>query len=275
MKKTENRTMATVLEELNNSVDKYNEATNAAERVNLAVEHKTLVQEYNELSLLNSYAEFMKEDKPLVALAKAYYYKTVNVKDAVHNEVVDGVQRSSVTRSVKESDKKLDIIKFIDWTEERNKSVAAAKDWKIKIAAARNSIENEWKKFFASNKDSHSMSIGKAKKALQAMFDALVFIPSETGKNAVIANGNIAKWVLGFANNRKDAKVDGEIVITGNVLPRATWNALQLDILHAAVAEKTFDIIYGEPEDEASDKVKNGTKKTQAKTEEKAEAESK
>ena len=275
MKKTENRTMATVLEELNNSVDKYNEATNAAERVNLAVEHKNLVQEYNELSLLNSYAEFMKEDKPLVALAKAYYYKTVNVKDAVHNEVVDGVQRSSVTRSVKESDKKLDIIKFIDWTEERNKSVAAAKDWKIKIAAARNSIENEWKKFFASNKDSHSMSIGKAKKALQAMFDALVFIPSETGKNAVIANGNIAKWVLGFANNRKDAKVDGEIVITGNVLPRATWNALQLDILHAAVAEKTLDIVYGEPEDEASDKVKNGTEKTKAKPEEKAETESK
>lgn len=275
MKKTENRTMATVLNELNNSVDKYNEATNAAERVNLAVEHKNLVQEYNELSLLNSYAEFMKEDKPLVALAKAYYYKTVNVKDAVHNEVVDGVQRSSVTRSVKEGDKKLDIIKFIDWTEERNKSVAAEKDWKIKIAAARNSIENEWKKFFASNKDSHSMSIGKAKKALQAMFDALVFIPSETGKNAIIANGNIAKWVLGFANSRKDAKVDGEIVITGNVLPRATWNALQLDILHAAVAEKTFDIIYGEPEDEASDKVKNGTKKTQAKLEEKAEAESK
>ena len=275
MKKTENRTMATVLEELNNSVDKYNEATNAVERVNLAVEHKNLVQEYNELSLLNSYAEFMKEDKPLVALAKAYYYKTVNVKDAVHNEVVDGVQRSSVTRSVKESDKKLDIIKFIDWTEERNKSVAAAKDWKIKIAAARNSIEAEWKKFFASNKDSHSMSIGKAKKALQAMFDALVFIPSETGKNAVIANGNIAKWVLGFANNRKDAKVDGEIVITGNVLPRATWNALQLDILHAAVTDKDFSIVYGEPEDEASDKVKNGTEKTKAKPEAKAEAESK
>lgn len=248
---TENRTMSIVLAELNASVDKYNLATDAIERANLAAEHKVLVQEYNELSLLNAYATFMKDENPIVALANAYYYDTVSVKDNVHNEVGDdGVMTSSVTRSVNDGTKKLDITKFVDWTEERNKSVAAAKDWKSKMLAARNSIETEWKKFFDSKGDTHSMSVGKTKKALQAMFDALVFIPSESGKNAIIANGDIAKWVLGFANNRKDTKADGNVNIVGNVLPRSTWNTLALDVLHKAVTGKTYEIIFGEPEEE-------------------------
>lgn len=261
----ENRTMSIVLKELNASVDKYNLATDAMERVQLAVEHKNLAAEYNELSLLSAYADFMKAESPLVALAEAYYYATVSVKDNVHNEVVDGVQKSTVTRSVNEGCKKLDVTKFIEWTAERNKSVAADKAWKTKMGAARNSIENEWKKFFAAKGDQHAMSIGKTKKALQAMFDALVFIPCENNadKNAIIADGNIAKWVLGFANSRKDTKADGAIAITGSVLPRATWNTLCLDILHKAVTGKSFEIIYGEPEEEAARAVKK-TEETKA-----------
>lgn len=249
----ENRTMPVVLEELNDSVDKYNLATDAIERANLAAKHKELVGEYNDLSLLNAYATFMADENPLIALAKAYYYDTVSVKDAVHNEVIDGVKKSTVTRSVNEGSKKFDVVKFIEWTEERNKSVAYAKDWKSKVGAARNSIETEWKKFFAAKGDSHAMSIGKTKKALQAMFDSLVFVASETGKNAIIANGDIAKWVLGFANSRKDSKVDGAVAIVGNVLPRSTWNTLCLDILHKAVTGKTYDIIFGEPEEDAEE----------------------
>lgn len=251
-KSVENRTMSVVLAELNESVDRYNDTTDAMERVQLAVEHKNLVQEYNQLSLLSAYAGFMAEEVPVLALARAYYYNTVSTKDNVHNEVVDGVQTSTVTRSVNEGNKKLDVAKFIEWTAERNKSVAAQKDWKSKVAAARNSIETEWKKFFAAKGDSKAMSIGKAKKALQAMFDSIVFIPSETGKNAIIADGDIAKWVLGFANDRKDSKADGVVTITGNVLPAAKWNTLLLDILHKAVTGKTYDIVYGEPEEDAT-----------------------
>lgn len=252
----ENRTMSIVRAELDASVDKYNLATDAIERVQLALEHKNLVQEFNELALLNAYAEFMRAEKPIVELAKAYYCDTISVKDNVHNEVIDGVMNSSITRSVNEGVKKLDLVKFIEWTEERNKSVANDKAWKVKVGAARNSIEAEWKKFFASGKDSHSMSIGKAKKALQAMFDALVFIPCEnaTDKNAVIANGDIAKWVLGFANERKDAKIDGNVTISGNVLSRQKWNTLLLDILHKAVTGKTYEITYGEPEEDVKGK---------------------
>ena len=253
----ENRTMPVVLKELNESVDKYNLATDAIERANLAAKHKELAAEYNELSMLDAYATCMAEERPLVALAKMYEYSTISVKDTVHNEVVEGVKKSTVTRSVNEGSKKFNVTKFIEWTEERNKTVAYAKDWKSKTFAARNSIVAEWKKFFASNKDSHSMSIGKTKKALQAMFDALVFIEGDKGNNAIIANGDIAKFVLAFANDSKGFKDEEKnIVINGNVLPEKIWNPMLLNILYMAVAGKTYEVLYGEPEEEAQTETK-------------------
>ena len=248
-KKVESRTMSIVLAELNASIDRYNEASDT-ERAALTLEHKNLVQEYNSLSLLNAYASFIREDNPLVALAKAYYYDTVSVKDAVHNEVVDGVMTSSVTRSVKDGKKKLDVTKFIEWTEEHNRSVAAARNWKSKMEAARSSIENEWKKFFSGMCETSKLSVGKTKKELQAMFDALVFIAGETGKNAFIADGKIARYMIGFANSRKDSCADGNVNITGSILSKQTWNTLTLDIMHMAATGKTYELVFGEPEDE-------------------------
>lgn len=254
-KNVKNRTMSVVREELDASVDKYNLATDAAVRNQLALEHKTLVEEFNQLSLLSAYATFMQAELPIVALAKAYYYTALSVKDNAHNEVINGVVKSTVTRSVKEVDKKLDLVKFIDWTEERNKSVAFAKDWRTKIGVARSSIENEWKKFFASKAEKKDISIGKVKKATQEAFDALVFIPCENNKdkNAIIADGDIAKALIAFANSRKDARVDGKVAITGNILPRATWNVLLLDALHSAVEGKKYTLVFGDGEDETAD----------------------
>lgn len=259
---SENRTMSVVLAELNASVDQYNATplSDANTRVELALNHKKLVEEYNGLSLLNAYATCMKAEKPVIALAQMYYYDVISVKDNAHNEVVDGAMQSSVTRSVNDSTKKLDVTKFIEWTEECNKSVAADKTWKVKMGAARNSIETEWKKFFTSKGDSPALSVGKTKKALQSMFDALVFVATETNKNAIIANGDIAKWVIAFANSRKDSKVDGNINIVGSVLPKPTWNTLCLDVLHMAVTGKVFEITYGDPEENAETPAKAETK---------------
>ena len=248
----EGRTMAIVLDELNDSVDKYNDSNDSNERVKLIVEHKKLVEEYNTISLLTAYAEFIKSDKPLVELAKAYYYGTISTKDTPHNEVVNGVQTSTITRSVVTKDTKLNVSKFIEWTEEKNKGVAASKDWKAKTEAARVVVEEEWRKFFAADGDTHAVNISATKKAIQSMFDSLVFIKAENSdKNAIIANGNIAKWVFAFANARKDSKVDGKVNITGQVLGKSAWNVMQLDILHKAVTGKDFDIVYGDPEEEA------------------------
>lgn len=254
MENTKIRTMDTIRTELDNSVEKYNLATDTAERIKLAAEHKTLVEEYNKLSLLSTYAKCMAAELPLVEFAKAYYYTAISVKDAAHEEVINGVSKTLMTRSVKDGDKKLDVTKFIEWTEERNKSVAAAKDWKTKTNAARNAVITEWKKYLESKGDSHAVSNSAIKRAVQDMFDSLVFIKSETGKNAVIATGAIAKWLVSMANSRKDAKVDKNVVITGNILPMATWRTLLLDVLHIAVTGKKFAIVYGDPEGEAQDK---------------------
>lgn len=247
----ENMTMADIRTLLDEKISDYNLATDAVVRVNLAVEHNALVQKYNDMSLHTAYGECLQAEQPIVALAKAYYYDTISVKDAVHNEMVDGKQKSSVTRSVKEGVKKLNLVKFLEWVEEGNISITANKDWRTPMGKARAVVEDQWKKFFASGKDTHSMSIGKTKKALQEMFDALVFIPSETGKNAIIANGDVAKWVLAFATDRKDSKLDGVITISGTILSRQTWATLQMDILHKVVENKTYDIVYGSEVEDA------------------------
>jgi hypothetical protein len=83
---------------------------------------------------------------------------------------------------------------------------------------------------------------------------------SNSVRNAIIANGDVAKWVLGYANSRKDSKAEGKITITGYVLPKATWNTLCLDALHMAVEKKTFEIIYGDPEEKVAEKVEAKTK---------------
>lgn len=263
--KIENRTMKVVLDELNASVDKYNLATDAIERAQLAAKHKELTQEYNELSLLNAYAGFMADVTPVVALAKAFYYDTVSVKDTVHNEVVDGIKKSTVTRSVNEGKKKLDVAKFVEWTAERNKCVAADKSWKAEIGAARVSIENEWKKFFASKADEKKISIGSVKRATQKAFDALVFVPCENNKdkNAIIANGDVAKMLIAFANKLQDSFIDGKIDIKGTILPPQTWNQLLLTALHLVVKGKTLEVAYGTEEED---------KKSAAKVKPEAEA---
>lgn len=274
-KNVENRTMSVVLEELNASVDKYNLATDTEEKMKLSLKNKELAQEYNEMSLLNAYAKFMADEHPIVALAKAFDYGVVTVKDVAHKEVIDGVKKTVVTCSVVDSTKNLDVTKFIEWTEECNKCVAADKFWKSAIGDARKSIENEWKKFFASKADEKKISIGAVKRALQKMFDALVFIPCEndTSKNAIIATSDIAKSAIAFANKRTSGRYEGVVEIKGEILSRSTWTGILLDALHTAVEGKTYTITYGTEEEErkaAAKKTANAEAETE--TDEQAEA---
>lgn len=254
MKKSfESMTMAEIRAELSTSVDKYNLSQNADERVELAMSHKDMVQAYNELSLLSVYGKCLAAEYPVVALAKTYYYDTISVKDTPHNEEVNGVMRSVVTRSITDGNAKLNLSKFITWTAECNKNVAAAKNWAEVVEASRKVVETEWKKYFASKGDTHSFSTKKVKEAIQKMFDAVVFIPSESGKNAMIATGDIAKWTIAHANERKDSKVETGVNLKTTVLAKSRWGVLQMDALHMAAEGKTFDIVFGEEEPEAEE----------------------
>lgn len=275
----ENMTMDEIMAELEVKVSDYNLATTAEEKVDLTVECNALVEKYNELSLLHTYAECLKAELPIVALAKAYYYPIVKTKDAPHTEVVNGKSKTTLTRSIQEGVKKMNLVKFLEWTEEGNKCAAASKTWRVPVSKARSVVTEQWVKFFASGKDSHSMSIGKTKKALQEMFDALVFIPTESGKNAVIATNSTAKYVLAFANKRNDSLVDGNVKITGTILSQQTWATLLMDILHNTVENKEYEIIVGDDEDDtktedtkAEAKKSDDKKKPEPKAEDKTES---
>lgn len=246
-------TLEQLRDELNDSIDAYNTSTDIKERVEMQVEHKKIVDAYNELSLHTTYALCLKDENPIIKLAQTYYYETISVSDKPHKSEVDGVIKSTLTRGISDGNKKLNVVKFIEWAAECNTNVTADIKWRSTMDSARKVVETQWKKFFESGKDSHSMSIGKTKKALQEMFDALVYIKSETGKNAIIANGTVAKWVLGFSNTRKDFKEDGKVKVTGSILSKQTWATLLLDILHMVVEKKTFDIVYGEEDAETEE----------------------
>lgn len=249
MAKNEARTLGVILDELNKKVDAYNalEVTDP-KRVELTDDAKKLADEYNEVSLLTTYANCMEAEMPLKALVETFSYNVVSTKDTPHKEVQNGVKRTVYTRSVTEKPRMLDITKFLDWAAESNKQIANSKDWKSKMLAAKVAIKTEWKKCLAAKGESHSYSIRKMKAALKDMFDALLFIPTESGNNALVANSTIANFAFAFAN-KLDPKVDADAP-DGSILPESNWKVIQMKIMRTAVTGKELIINHNDDEDE-------------------------
>lgn len=239
------RTMEVVLAEIKENISSFNLSTDPVEKNKLELALKTLENEYNELSLLNTWTGFIAEENPMVAFAKAYDYEIVSHKDVDHRETKDGVKTIVRTRVLDETKTRmLSVQEFVEWTEERNASVAHDKYWRKAVNDARDSVIEQWKGFMAAKGDTRQVSIGKMKKALQAMVDALVYIEGTKGGNAVIVKADVAKAVFALCNQRKDG-------LKGSVMSSSVWKKLQVDVLHAAVAGKEFTINYGDEEQEA------------------------
>lgn len=251
----ENLTLEQLRAMLDETVDKHNIAENSIARVEARAETKDITDAYNELSLLTVYANCMKEEQPLVAFVKTFYYHTVSVKVAVSNEVIDGVAKSSEVASVTESDKKMSLFKFIDWAKDRNKVITADKCYKTATNKCRNTINAVWENF-QNSKDKTEMSKNAVKKALQPMFDALIFIKGKSGKNAVIATGDIAFYIIALAAELKTTADDNKKPnFNIEFLKSKSWDGHILNMLHMAVEGKTFDVVYGDPEEEVSDNI--------------------
>ena len=251
MKKNEMNTAMTMPEAkaaLEETVKKYNDTSDVAERTRLEIEGKDLSASYNALSLLTAYAGIMAAEQPVVAIAKAYSYPTLNFKLNVVDKLVDGVAKKVKAASIEEGSKVHNLYDFLDWTAKHGKSVTASAYWKTPSEAARGVINAEWKKYMES-KDGHKMSKTAVKKAVQAMFDALVNIPGPSGKNSVIANNDIANYLIALAaqgkTNRKDGKVDFKV----EFMSANNWKSKAFDVLHMAVEGKTFEVVYGDPEE--------------------------
>lgn len=244
----ESMTMPEVKAALEAAVKKYNETADVAERTRLEVEAKELATQYNALSLLTAYAAIMGEDKPVVAIAKAYNYPTISFKLNVADALVDGKAKKVKVASIDDSTKTHNLYDFLDWTAKHGKNVTASGDWKTKAEAARSIINNEWKKFMESD-DGYKMSKTAVKTAVQDMFDALVFIPGPSGKNSVIAKNDAANYLIALAAQAKTAILDGKVNFKVDFMSANNWKSKAFDVLHMAVEGKTFNITYGDPEE--------------------------
>lgn len=258
MKKTntyEHLTMQEARALLNEKIDTWNASTDFAEQVALKVEIKNLIQKCNLLSMLGVYANCLTDEQPLVAFAKAYQYDVISLKEAVCTEVdADGKPNAYNVLSIKEVDKDgnklrktLDLVKFIEWSEDRNKCVAYNKDWRKAFFDGRNAINDECKEQMNS-KDGYKISKNKVKNAMQNVFDALAFIESKTGKNAIVATGKLVAPIIHLAADLNVTIANCEPNFVVEFLKADKWNKLVFDFLNMAVRGKTYDVVYGDPE---------------------------
>jgi len=248
---TTGKTCEEIRAELATLVDKYNETTDFLEKAQIKLEQAKLVQDFNETSLVDTYCKCTEASTPLRELAKRYYYPTINVKDTVHKETVDGKLKATVAQSITDSEKALDVQKFIEWASEGHKIVTANPAWKSSVNNCRLAIENVWKKFFASKGNTAQISKLEVISATQAMFNDLL------GEGEIIATQEFAKWFIAFANDRKVMRTDsGKISFSGEILSYRKWSGMLLDVLHFAVENCSFTVSYGTEAEAAKAKAK-------------------
>lgn len=245
MAKNEKRTLDVILAEMNTVVNNYNELDMAdVSRVTLKKQASDLAKEYNELSMLTVYATCLEDKLPVKAFVEAGTYKTKRVKEsAIKEPDKDGSLHLKLVCAVEDGKPaNLDLMKFLEWAAAKNKQAAHSADWRIKIAEAKDVIRDSYRKSFASNGDTHKLSIKKLKSVLQDMFDALIFIPTEKGENSVRATGDIAKNFREFATKTNTKLVESDKL--GEVLPGDVWNALVMKNLKAAVEGKKLIVDF-------------------------------
>lgn len=255
MAKNEARTLSVILEELNQKVNAYNKLEAAdPKRADLTSDTKKLVDEYNQLSLLLVYGKCVEAKLPLKMFAETFEYGVVSTSDKLTDiPMPDGSKKSAFFRSVKDGTRMLELEKFIHWAEEHNYKVTQSKDWLVKMLTAKQTIRDAHKRFNASSAKAPSISVRKLKSVLQDMFDALLFIPTEKGENAVIATGEIARFVYDFANKLntsvgKDQNGKDKGETDGWILPDSIWKVLQMRMLRRAVQGKNPTIKDGDDE---------------------------
>lgn len=253
MKNNENNakksmTMPEVKAALEEAVNSYNKSTDAAERTKLEIEAKDLVAQYNAISLLTDYAKFMADDKPIVAIAKAYKCPTIGVKFAIADALVEGKAKKVKVASVEDSTKTHDLVNFLEWAEKHNKKIAAAADWKSKMEDARTAINGEFQKVMESD-DGYKISKGVVKSNMQALFDSVVFVAGESGKNAIYPNKDGVNIIISIAADLKEAIEDGEVEFTLQFLGKSKWRSIIFKVLHLSVKGKKLNYTYGDPEE--------------------------
>lgn len=259
MAKNEKRTLKVILDELEAAVKSCNELDMAnVERVALKKQAEDLAKEYNELSMLTVYANCLEDKLPVKAFVEAGTYKTKRIKrNEVKEPDKEGCLHLVISYSVDDGAGDLDITKFLEWAASKNKQAAHSADWRDKMAAVKDAIKDSYSKSLNSKGDTHKISVKALKGLVQDMFDALIFIPTEKGENAVIADGYIAKLFREFATQTNTKLADSDNI--GSVLTGKVWNTLVMKGTKSAVKGKKLTVDFdgvesaAKSEDETSD----------------------
>ena len=245
-----NMTMAELEAAIDEMITAWNECDNESDKVSIQLELMQATAEFDKMSLLHTYAVCLDAETPVVEFIQTRTSRTLkaNIENVEDIDPATNKTRHVRTMQKVEGAKKMYLIDFLTWADKKNKSVTADKNWSVKVSQARTAIIDEWKRFFSKDSDT-ILSKNKAKTILQEMFDAIVFIPTEKGENAVIANGDAAKVIIAVANELKESKnEDGSINFEVQVLGKKKWNNLVTDIMYMAIKNKSYTIVYGDPE---------------------------
>lgn len=268
-------TMVELIEHLHAKVDEFNEATGTSELIAIKTEIKATADQYNEMSKFVAYSAALKTEMPLVSIIKGHHYETRSVTYKPGTEVKDGKTIVREFASVKDGTRNVDMFDFIKFAEERNKQVTAVStaNWKTVLNAQRKKLNNEFKKAVESDKG-YTVSKTTANNVLQAVYDALVFIAGESGKNAVFPNKDCKNIIIACAAEYKEAIVDGDVDVSLNFFKDKHWKSIIQSTLYIVLSKKSLTYTYGDPEvDEDAAEVKPKTNPTtKDKTETKSEA---
>ena len=251
-------TMAEVLDALNTAVDSYNESNSVLTEDNI----KKLVDQYAEMSKLTAYAEALKAEIPVSAIIKKHHYRTYSVQYKPIIDIVDGKTVAKKVGSVKAGNKNVDLFDFIAWAEAKNKKVAADPMWKSKLNIQRDVICKAFDKAVA-NKGEFKVSKTMANNVLQAVFDAIIFVPGASGKNAVFPNDDCKNLIITCGAEYKETINDSDDVDTSlNFFKDKKWRSLIQSALFLVLKDKTLTISFGDPEAEANGETANSEEAT-------------
>lgn len=255
--------MSEIRATLDKNIEAWNKSEDVTEKITLKGDIKDAVQAYNELSMLTVYADCLNSEQPMLAFIKAYYYPIIRLKETlVKDKDSEGRLTAYMSLSITETDNKgnllysnLDMVKFLDWTADRNKLAANAKDWKCKLLKARNSIIADIEKH-KNSKDGKAISKANTKRAFQDSFDALIFIPCEKAKdkNAVIASGKLIEDAPFLSAQMIEKCVNGSPDFEVKYFTADYWYKTVFKYLHMAVEGKDLKVtLYDDAEETAEE----------------------
>lgn len=257
----EGMTKEQILSKLKEIVVAHNESEDSSEKGKLKVKADRAVEEYNNASKLDSYAECLAAENPMLTFIKKYEYPVISIK----------VDKDNDTMSIKETVKPDSSVKttavfnlwdFVAFCESTNRQVTVSLDWKTKAEKAKNILVTELNRYID---EGGEKNVGLLKDALQAMTDAVVMVAGKAGNNAIIITSKMVRTLYTTSGrlNNKTHHVD---------FARATtWQNFILSMLNRVAQGKEFTYTYGDPNDAQPD-AEDETTTEETKTDAPAEA---